>query len=398
MKTCISDYKDKEKIVAEILDDVKAQGDKALVSYSQRYDYPKFNVQSIKLDCREISRVEKSVSPGFVKTLKKAIRNITEFHREEKKGIRSWEKRKQGCVVGQKVIPIENVGVYVPGGRAPLCSTVLMNVIPAQVAGVKEIILCTPLDKNGEISPYILAAADLLGIKEIYCLGGAQAIGAMAYGTETVPRVDKIVGPGNIYVALAKKMVFGEVGIDSFAGPSEVLIIADDSANPKFVAADLLSQAEHDPNAQSVLITTSPSLAKSVEASLEKSGTIIVVDNLDKAIDLANLKAPEHLELMVRNPSALLKNVKNAGAVFLGNFTPVAVGDYWAGPNHVLPTGGTARFSSGLSVYDFVKRMNYISYSRSALKKSTHDITSIAEAEGLVAHADSVKIRWNGLL
>lgn len=398
MKTCISDYKDKEKIVAKILNDVRTKGDRALVSYSRKYDYPKFNMQSIKLDRREVPQVGESVSPAFVETLEKAIGNITEFHREEKKGLRSWEKKRQGCIVGQKVIPIEKVGVYVPGGRAPLCSTVLMNVIPAQVAGVKRIILCTPLDKNGEISPYILVAADLLGIREIYCLGGAQAIGAMAYGTETVPKVDKIVGPGNIYVALAKKMVFGEVGIDSFAGPSEVLVIADDSANPKFVAADLLSQAEHDPDARSILITTSSSLAKSVEASLGKSGTIVVVDNLDEAIDLANLKAPEHLELMVRNPSTLLKNVKNAGAVFLGDFTPVAVGDYWAGPNHVLPTGGTARFSSGLSVYDFVKRTNYISYSRSALEKSTSDITSIAEVEGLTAHADSVKIRGNGLL
>ena len=313
-------------------------------------------------------------------------------------------------LVGQRAIPIEKAGVYVPGGSASLCSTVLMNVIPAKVAGVKEIILCTPLDKNGQISPYILAAADLLGIKDIYCLGGAQAIAAMAYGTETVPKVDKIVGPGNIYVALAKKIVFGNVGIDSFAGPSEVLIIADSSANPKFVAADLLSQAEHDPDAQSVLITDSLLLARSVEkeiniqkkslsrksiinVSLKKNGMMIIVETLDKAITLANLKAPEHLELMIKNPLDMLKKVKNAGAVFLGNYTPESVGDYFAGPNHVLPTGGTARFSSGLSVHDFIKRTNYMSYSRSALEKVNMEISKIAEVEGLTAHANSVKIR-----
>ncbi|MFH1287075.1 MAG: histidinol dehydrogenase [bacterium] len=403
---------DEEKTVFGILRDVKAKGDKALVSYSRKFDYPKFTVKSIKLDFKEIALAKKNVPADFIKTLGKAVKNITEFHQAEKKRITSWEKKKHGVVIGQKVVPIEKIGVYVPSGRAPLCSTVLMNIIPAQVAGVEKITLCTPLDKNGKVNSYILTAVNLLGIKEIYCLGGAQAIGAMAYGTETVPKVDKIVGPGNIYVALAKKMVFGNVGIDSFAGPSEVLIIADDSADPKFIAADLLSQAEHDTDAQSILITDSLLLAKSVEkevniqkkslsreniidASLEKNGMIIIVDDLDKAIDLVNLKAPEHLELMVKNPMDLLKKVKNAGAVFLGNFTPEAVGDYWAGPNHVLPTGGTARFSSGLSVYDFIKRTNYMSYSKSTLEKVNMEIAKIAEVEGLTAHANSVQIRRN---
>lgn len=401
-----------EVVVRKILNDVKVQGDKALVSYSRKFDYPKFTAQSIKLGDKEILQVKKSVPADFVKTLEKAIKNISEFHSEEKKRILSWEKRKGGSLVGQKVIPIEKVGVYVPGGRAPLCSTVLMNVIPAQIAGVGKIVFCTPLGKDGKVNSYILAAADLLGIKEIFCLGGAQAIGAMAFGTETVPQVDKIVGPGNIYVALAKKMVFGKVGIDSFAGPSEVLIIADNSANPKFVAADLLSQAEHDPDAQSILITTSLPLAKVVEKeiliqkktlsrqaiidhSLENNGLIIIVDDVKQAVELSNLKAPEHLELMVKNPSGLLKKIKNAGAVFLGNYTPEPVGDYWAGPNHVLPTGGTSRFSSSLSVYDFIKRTNYMSYSKSALKNVNAEIAKIAGVEGLTAHAKSATIRKN---
>jgi histidinol dehydrogenase len=399
-----------EIVVRKILNDVKAQGDKALVSYSRKYDYPEFSVGSIKLGHKEISQAKKNISPDFIKILEKAIKNITEFHSEEKRRILSWEKKKKDSFIGQRVIPIEKIGVYVPGGRAPLCSTVLMNVIPAKIAGVGKIVFCTPFGKEGKINPYILSAADLLGIKDIYCLGGAQAIAAMAYGTETVPKVDKIVGPGNIYVALAKKMVFGNVGIDSFAGPSEVLIIADDSADPKFVAADLLSQAEHDPDAQAVLITDSLQLAKSVEkevniqkellsrksiidVSLKKNGMMIVVEDLDQAIELSNLKAPEHLELMVKDPSFLLKKVKNAGAVFLGAYTPESVGDYWAGPNHVLPTGGTARFSSSLSVYDFIKRTNYMSYSKAALEKINTEIAKIAEVEGLTAHANSVKIR-----
>ncbi|MDD5773656.1 MAG: histidinol dehydrogenase [bacterium] len=404
------DTKKEESIVRKILNDVQDQGDKALVLYSRKFDHPKFSVRSIKLGHKEISQAKKNVPQDFIKTLENAVKNITEFHREEKRRILSWEKKKKDSFVGQRVIPIEKIGVYVPGGRAPLCSTVLMNVIPAKIAGADKIILCTPFGKDGKINPYILLAADLLGIKDVYCLGGAQAIGAMAYGTETVPKVDKIVGPGNIYVALAKKMVFGNVGIDSFAGPSEVLIIADDSADPRFVAADLLSQAEHDPDAQSVLITNSLLLAKSVkkeiniqkeflsrksiiDVSLKKNGMVIVVEDLDQAIELSNLKAPEHLELMVKNPSDLLKKVKNAGAVFLGAYTPESVGDYWAGPNHVLPTGGTARFSSSLSVYDFIKRTNYMSYSKKALDKINIEVSKIAEVEGLTAHANSVKIR-----
>lgn len=402
------DYNNEEKVVGKILSDVKTKGDKALVSYSKKFDFSKYSASCIKLNPEKIESAGKVVSDDFIRTLKKAIKNITDFHRQEK--CLSWQKGKNGSFIGQRVIPIEKAGVYVPGGKAPLCSTVLMNVIPAAVAGVEKIILCTPVDNKGEVNPYILAAADLLGIKEIYCLGGAQAIGAMAYGTETVPKVDKIVGPGNIYVALAKKMVFGKVGIDSFAGPSEILIIADRTANPKFIAADLLSQAEHDKDATSILITDSILLANQVkreienqkqrlsrleiiDASLNKNGIIFIVDNIDKAIELANIKAPEHLELMVKNPSGVLPKIKNAGAVFLGDWTPEAVGDYWAGPNHVLPTAGTARFSSALGVCDFVKRTNFMSYTKEELEKVDSEIIKIAEVEKLTAHANSVGVR-----
>ncbi|MEW6086746.1 MAG: histidinol dehydrogenase [bacterium] len=404
------DFKNEEKVVAEILSDVKAKGDKALVSYSKKFDFPGYNASCIKLNPEKISLARKKVPKDFITTLKNAIKNITEFHREEKKRILPWQKKKNGGFVGQKIIPVERAGVYVPGGGAPLCSTVLMNIIPAKVAGVEKIILCTPLNSKGEVNPYILAAADILEIGEIYCLGGAQAIGAMAFGTETVPNVDKIVGPGNIYVALAKKMVFGKVGIDSFAGPSEILVIADGSANPEFIAADLLSQAEHDKDASSILITNSLSLADKVQkeikaqkeklsrrdiidASLAGNGMLIVVDDINMAIELANLKAPEHLELILRSPSDALKRIKNAGAVFLGNWTPEAVGDYWAGPNHVLPTAGTARFSSALGVHDFIKRTNYMSYTTKLLEKAGSEIVKIAEVERLSAHASSVKIR-----
>ncbi|HBO84772.1 MAG TPA: histidinol dehydrogenase [Deltaproteobacteria bacterium] len=362
----------------------------------------------MKVDRNKIKKALKNISEYDLKILKLAAKRIDAFHRKETP--KSWQyTEKDRTVLGQKVTPLERVGIYVPGGKAAYPSTVLMNAIPAKIAGVKEIIMATPPSKNG-INPYVLAAADIAGVDAIYQVGGAQAIAALAYGTETILKVDKIVGPGNIYVATAKRLVFGVVDIDMIAGPSEILIINDGTGNPSWIAADLLSQAEHDELASSILLTTSKNMAEAVakevsrqikelkreaiaKKSIDRYGAIIITKDLKEAVDIANTIAPEHLELFVKKPFGLFKKIKNAGAIFLGYNTPEAVGDYMAGPNHTLPTGGTARFSSPLGVYDFIKRSNVILFSRKGLDKFGADIVRFADMEGLDAHGKSVAIR-----
>lgn len=394
-----------EKSVKEILDDVKINGDKAVKKYTQRFD--KLNRKSLKLSQKEIAKHALKADKNIVRALKYASKRIRVFHEKQKEN--SWHFSGNGTILGQIIKPIERVGVYVPGGKASYPSTVLMNVIPAQVAGVKEIAVCVPVP-NGQFNENVMAALHLLGIKEVYCIGGAQAIAALAYGTQSIKKVDKIVGPGNIYVATAKRMVFGIVDIDMIAGPSEILIIADDSANPAFVAADLLSQAEHDELASSILITISRRLAENVVKelneqlkmlkrkdiafkSLENYGAVIIAKDIKEAAELSNQIAPEHLEILTQNPSDVLSLIQNAGAIFLGQWTPEALGDYAAGPNHTLPTCGTARFSSPLGVYDFVKRSSLLSFSEEGFKTLADTVTAIAEAEGLEAHAKTITIR-----
>lgn len=393
------------KSVKSILDDIKNNGDKALLEYTKKFDRIELNTPF--LPHKKIKEAANKVERPVLKALELAAKRIRRFHERQKE--RSWSYREQGILLGQIIKPLERVGVYVPGGRAAYPSTVLMNVIPAQVAAVKEIAVVTPTP-DGILNPYVMAAIEMLGIKEVYSIGGAQAIGALAFGTETIKRVDKIVGPGNIYVALAKKAVFGIVDIDMIAGPSEVLIIADREANPEFIAADLLSQAEHDENASSIVITDSLSIAGKVKAEIERQlqelkrkdialsslnnyGAIIITKNLKEAVSIASTIAPEHLELMVKRPKALLPYIKNAGAIFLGKWTPEPLGDYIAGPNHTLPTGGTARFSSPLGVYDFIKRSSLIEFTQKGFKKLAPFVETIAEVEGLEAHARSVKVR-----
>jgi histidinol dehydrogenase len=393
--------------VREILRQIKEAGDSALVEYTSRFDHHDLLAGGIKVTREEIDQAHDQVSDAEKGALKLAAENIREFH--ERQVQHSWEYEKNGVLLGQSQRPLETVGIYVPGGKASYPSSVLMNAIPAKVAGVNNVIMCSPTP-NGKCSPHTLVAAEIAGVDSIFKVGGAQAVGAMAYGTATIPRVDKIVGPGNIYVALAKKMVFGLVDIDMIAGPSEILIVADDSARANFIAADLLSQAEHDEQAVSILVTCSEKLAHEVIMELEKQVPslsrqsiikeslggqcrLFVVESLEDAVFIANDIAPEHLELAVRDPQACAKNIKNAGAIFLGHYTPEAVGDYFAGPNHVLPTSGTARFSSPLGVYDFVKRTSIISYSHEALKRATSSIKVLAEMEHLDAHANAVDIR-----
>jgi len=394
--------------VGNIIKEVRDGGDRAVFKYTEKFDG--VTLDRLEIDKDTISNAINYLKPELVLSIRKAADNIRKFH--EKQKVNSWFISDEGGILtGQKVTALERVGVYVPGGTAPLPSSVLMNVIPARVAGVKEIIMCTPPGKNGLPDPVILACADIAGADRVFTAGGAQAIAAMAYGTETIPKVDKITGPGNIYVATAKKMVYGICGIDMIAGPSEILIIADETANAKYVAADLLSQAEHDILASSILITTSNKMAESVEYEIAKQaenlprknfishslssyGAIILADTLKDAIMISNRIAPEHLELCVENPFGLLGDITNAGAVFLGNFTPEPLGDYMAGPNHVLPTNGTARFYSPLSVDDFIKKTSVISYSKQALSGIMKDVYLFAEAEGLMAHANSVKIRF----
>ncbi|MCG2722671.1 MAG: histidinol dehydrogenase [Thermodesulfovibrionales bacterium] len=394
-----------EEKVRTILDDVRRHGDKALYAYTKQFDSLKTN--RLRLSYQEISRAAAKAEKKIVKALSLSARRIRVFHKQQRE--RSWSFRRQGIELGQIIRPIERAGIYVPGGKAAYPSTVLMNVIPAQVAGVGEIAVCVPAPK-GELNPSVMAALHLLGIQEVYRLGGAQAIGAMAYGTKTVRKVDKITGPGNIYVATAKRMVYGEVDIDMIAGPSEVLIIADETATPVFIAADILSQAEHDEHASSVLVTPSGKLADAVrkevqkqliilrrkdiaQKSLESFGAIMLAKDMRDAAEIANRIAPEHLEIMTARPKDILPLIKHAGAIFLGEWTPEALGDYSAGPNHTLPTGGTARFSSPLGVYDFMKRSSLLCFTRQGFNKLAETVKTIADAEGLEAHGNSIRVR-----
>ncbi|WP_407942260.1 histidinol dehydrogenase [Microaerobacter geothermalis] len=393
--------------VLTILNQVKKEGDQALFEYTRQFDG--VSLSSLKIPSDLMERAAESVSPSFYEGLKEAANNIRQFHEQQKR--LSWmDSRPTGTILGQLIQPLNRVGLYVPGGTAAYPSSVLMNAIPAQVAGVKEIVMVTPPSKEGAVSAGVLAACHLLGIKEVYSIGGAQAIAALAYGTETIQPVDKIVGPGNIYVALAKREVFGVVDIDMVAGPSEIVVVADEGANPRYVAADLLSQAEHDVMASAVCITTSPSLAEAVKQAIEEQlsnlprkeialqsllnyGAICVVKDIEEALEVVNQLAPEHLELMVSSPFNLLGKVKNAGAIFLGSYSSEPVGDYFAGPNHVLPTNGTARFSSPLNVDDFVKKSSLIYYSKEDLLEHGEKIITMAEVEGLEAHANAIRIR-----
>ncbi|WAA10979.1 histidinol dehydrogenase [Fervidibacillus albus] len=401
-------FEEIDRAVQTILEDVKKNGDQALFDYSKTFDG--VNLTSLKVSKREKEEALQQVSMEELKLLQKASDNIRRFH--EKQVEKTWiDDNEDGKILGQLIRPIDRVGLYVPGGKAIYPSSVFMNAIPAKVAGVSKIVMVTPPDRSGNIHPFTLAAAQIAGVDEIYKIGGAQAIGALAFGTESVRPVDKIVGPGNIYVARAKRMVFGYVDIDMVAGPSEICIIADEGANAKFVAADLLSQAEHDENASAILITTSPTLAKNVRqqlieqldelerkeiasASIQNNGKLWIVDNLDVAFQLANAIAPEHLELMISEPMAHLSKVRHAGAVFLGEYSPEPLGDYFAGPNHTLPTNGTARFSSPLGVYDFVKKTSLIFYDRKQLCQVQQDIAELARMEGFTGHAKSIEVRF----
>jgi len=396
---------DIQRTVRKIVADVQKLGDRAVKKYTEKFDSLKLNRLSVS--AKEIEAAAKKTDDTFRMALKLSAQRIRAFHERQKE--KSWQFTKDGITLGQIIRPLERVGVYVPGGKAAYPSTVLMNVIPAQVAGVKEIALCVPTP-DGRVNSYVASAIKLLGVKEIYRIGGAQAVAALAYGTGTIKKVDKIVGPGNIFVAVAKKIVFGEVGIDMIAGPSEVLIIADGTAEPSFIAADLLSQAEHDEMASSILITDSLVLAEAVKKeldvqirklirkeiarkSLRKYGAIIIARNLGRAAEIANQIAPEHLEIMTKAPSKILPMIKNAGAVFLGKWTPEPMGDYSAGPNHTLPTGGTARFSSPLGVYDFIKRTSLLDFSRAGFLGLADTVETFADVEGLEAHGNTVRVR-----
>lgn len=409
LKRSPNQYGDYEAAVNEILNAVRKEGDNAVFSYTEKFDKVRLTRETIRVTREEIQEAYEKVEPSLIEVMKKARENIISFH--EKQRQRSWFDAQDGKILGQKITPLNRVGVYVPGGKAVYPSSVLMNVLPAKVAGVSEIIMTTPCGADGKGYPVTLVAADLAGVDAIYKIGGAQAIGALAYGTETISKVDKIVGPGNIYVALAKKAVYGHVSIDSIAGPSEILVLADETANPRFVAADLLSQAEHDELASAILVTTSQKLAEEVSAqadafvetlsrkeilrkSLDNYGYILVADSMDEAIDAVNEIASEHLELMTKDPFQTMTKIKNAGAIFIGEYSSEPLGDYFAGPNHVLPTNGTAKFFSPLSVDDFIKKSSVISYSKEALETIHKDIIAFAEAEGLTAHANSIKVRF----
>lgn len=403
------DYGNVQNVVYEIIADIRKNKNQALFKYTEQFDKIKLDENTIKVTKKEIEEAYTLVDKKLIDVIKKSASRIKDFH--EKQKINSWlEPNTNGEMLGQLIRPLEYVGVYVPGGKAAYPSSVLMNVMPAKVAGVKNIIMTTPVQKNGKINPNTLVAANEAGVTEIYKVGGAQAIAALAFGTESVPKVDKICGPGNIFVALAKRTVYGHVNIDSVAGPSEILVIADDTANSVYVAADMLSQAEHDELASAVLVTDSIELAQSVKIELEKQtavlerkeiiekslrdySAIIVVENLDKACEISNTIAPEHMEVCTLNPFELLPKIQNAGAIFLGNYSPEPLGDYMAGPNHVLPTGGTARFFSPLSIDDFIKKSSIISFSKEALLNLQEDIISFANAEGLTAHANAVRVR-----
>ena len=403
-------YGQYESAVAEIIETVKKGGDEALFSYTEKFDHCKMDAAHIRVTREEIDEAYQKVDADFVEVMKKSAANIRAFH--EKQLRNSWfDPKPDGTILGMKILPIAIAGVYVPGGKAAYPSSVLMNVLPAKVAGVERIIMTTPPGADGRVNPGTLVAAHIAGVDEIYKVGGAQAIAAMAFGTQSIPKVDKITGPGNIFVALAKKACFGYVSIDSIAGPSEILVIADETANPRYVAPDLLSQAEHDELASAILITTSKTLADQVsvevdrfvanlsrreiiEKSLNNYGYILLVDSLDEAADTANEIASEHLEILTKDPFAMMTKIRNAGAIFLGEYSSEPLGDYFAGPNHVLPTNGTARFFSPLNVDDFLKKTSIISYSRPALEKIHQDIECFAENEGLTAHANSIRVRF----
>ena len=410
LKRSPNQYGEYEQGVLEILDAVRKEKDKALFDYTEKFDHAKIDAETLRVTEEEIEEAYRLVDSDLIRIIRKALENIRAYH--EKQRQYSWfDSRPDGTILGQKVTPLERVGVYVPGGKAVYPSSVLMNIVPAKVAGVEEIVMVTPPGPDGKVAPNTLVAAREAGVDVIYKVGGAQAVGALAYGTESIPKVDKIVGPGNIYVALAKKAVYGHVSIDAIAGPSEILVIADDSANPRYVAADLLSQAEHDELASAILVTTSETLAKEVsdqvetfvqelsrgeiiQKSLDRYGYILVADTMEEAIDTANEIASEHLEIQTRNPYEVMTKIRNAGAIFIGEYSSEPLGDYFAGPNHVLPTNGTAKFFSPLSVDDFIKKSSIISYSKDALYKVHEDIEAFAAAEQLTAHANSVKVRF----
>lgn len=410
LKRSPNSYGEYEGRVSAIIDDIKGRRDEAVFEYTKKFDGYDLNADNIIVTEDEIKAAYEEIDAGLVEIIRKALVNIRNYHAKQKRN--SWfDATPDGTILGQKITPLARVGVYVPGGKAAYPSSVLMNVVPAKVAGVDEIIMCTPPGKDGKIYCGTLVAAKEAGVDVIYKVGGAQAIAAMAYGTESVPKVDKIVGPGNIYVALAKKAVYGQVGIDSIAGPSEIMVLADESANPRFVAADLLSQAEHDELASAILVTTSMELAEKVseetegflrelsrrqiiEKSLENYGYILLAKDMDEAVAVVNEIASEHLELVTKDPFQTMTKIRNAGAIFLGEYSSEPLGDYFAGPNHVLPTNGTAKFFSPLEVDDFIKKSSIISYSREALGAIHTDIEKFAQAEGLTAHANSIKVRF----
>ena len=410
LKRSPNNYGQYEATVDEIIENVKTNKDKAVFEYTLKFDKYALSKDNIRVTKEEIAEAYTKLDPKLVEVIRKSADNIRAFHTKQLRN--SWfDAKEDGTILGMKITALQRVGVYVPGGKAAYPSSVLMNVVPAKVAGVDEIIMTTPPGADGTVNPGTLVAADIAGVDTIYKVGGAQAIAALAFGTESIPKVDKITGPGNIFVALAKKAVYGYVSIDSIAGPSEILVLADETANPRYVAADLLSQAEHDELASAILITTSKELAEKVsdevtnftnqlsrkpiiEKSLENYGYILVADNMDDAIEAVNEIASEHLELLTRNPFDTMTRIRNAGAIFLGEYASEPLGDYFAGPNHILPTNGTAKFFSPVNVDDFIKKTSIISYSRPALEKVHKDIELFAESEGLTAHANSIKVRF----
>ena len=403
-------YSGYEEKVQEIVENVKDRRDQALLEYTRKFDGVDLTADQLRVTEEEVQEALSLVEPSLLSVMKKSMNNIREYHEKQKQY--SWfDSRPNGTILGQKVTPLASVGVYVPGGKAAYPSSVLMNIIPAKVAGVERIVMVTPPGKDGKVNPVTLAAAHLAGVTDAYKVGGAQAVAALAFGTESISKVDKIAGPGNIFVALAKKAVYGHVSIDSIAGPSEILVLADDSANPRYVAADLLSQAEHDELASGILVTTSMELAQKVseevegfvevlsrkeilKKSLENYGYILVADSMEDVIDTANQIASEHLEIVTRNPFEVMTKIRNAGAIFLGEYSSEPLGDYFAGPNHVLPTNGTAKFFSPLGVDDYVKKSSIIYYSKEALEPIHRDIETFAQAEGLTAHANSIRVRF----
>ena len=405
-----NNYGQYETVVSEIIEDVKKRKDDAVFDYTLKFDKFNLTAENIQVSKEEIAEAYKLLDPKLIEVIKKSASNIAEYHKKQLRN--SWfDAKPDGTILGMKITAIEKAGVYVPGGKAAYPSSVLMNVIPAKVAGVKKIIMTTPCNSEGKVNPGTLVAADIAGVDCIFKVGGAQAIAAMAFGTQSIPKVDKITGPGNIFVALAKKAVYGHVSIDSIAGPSEILVLADETANPKYIAADLLSQAEHDELASAILITTSKELANKVswqvdvfvsslprqeimQKSLDNYGYILVAKDMEDAVEAANEIASEHLEILTQNPFDIMPKIQNAGAIFLGEYSSEPLGDYFAGPNHILPTNGTARFFSPLSVDDFIKKSSIISYSKKALEAVHKDIELFATSEGLTAHANSIKVRF----